>query len=91
MYLINGQDCESLSANDRGLHYGDGLFETLAVHNGIPLCWDKHYQRLARGCNQLHINCPQAGLLLAEIKQLVHNEPLLVLKIIITRGAGGRG
>lgn len=91
MYLINGQDCESLSANDRGLHYGDGLFETLAVHNGIPLCWDKHYQRLARGCNQLQINCPQAELLLAEIKQLVHNEPLLVLKIIITRGEGGRG
>lgn len=91
MYLINGQASETLSVNDRGLHYGDGVFETLAVQNGIPLCWDRHYQRLARGCKQLQINCPLPDLLLAEIKLLVCNEPLLVLKIIITRGEGGRG
>jgi 4-amino-4-deoxychorismate lyase len=91
MYLINGQTSDTLSVHDRGLHYGDGLFETLAVQNGMPLCWDRHYLRLVRGCDQLHINCPEPDLLLSEINQLVRNTKQVVLKIIITRGAGGRG
>lgn len=91
MYLINGQASETLSVHDRGLHYGDGLFETLAVQNGTPLCWDKHYRRLALGCKRLQFDCPQSDLLLAESRQLAGNTPLLVLKIITTRGEGGRG
>lgn len=91
MYLINGQTSESLSVHDRGLHYGDGLFETLAVQDGTPLCWDKHYQRLARGCERLQLDCPPPDLLFGEGRQLVGNSPLVVLKVIITRGEGGRG
>jgi len=91
MFLINGQASETIPVHDRGLHYGDGVFETLAVQNGKPLSWDKHYQRLARGCNRLHIHCPQPDLLVREAGQLVRNKPQVVLKIIITRGVGGRG
>jgi len=91
MYLINGQTSDTLSVHDRGLHYGDGLFETLAVQNGMPLCWDRHYLRLVRGCDQLHINCPEPDLLLTELNQLVRNTKQVVLKIIITRGEGSRG
>jgi 4-amino-4-deoxychorismate lyase len=91
MYLINGNAGEFLSVHDRGLHYGDGLFETLAIQNGVPLCWVPHYQRLKQGCDRLKINCPSADLLLSEFSQIVGKDAKAVLKVIITRGEGSRG
>ena len=38
-----------LDGNDRGLMYGDGLFETFRVHDGKPVWWPEHWQRLLRG------------------------------------------
>ena len=32
--LINGEEKSTISVLDRGLQYGDGLFETMAVRNG---------------------------------------------------------
>ena len=91
MFLINGQISESLSVQDRGLHYGDGLFETLAVQQQQPLCWDQHYDRLNTGCNRLGLECPPADLLLTEAGQIYDQADCSVLKIILTRGQGGRG
>ena len=31
MILVNGSPASGVEAADRGLHYGDGLFETMAV------------------------------------------------------------
>lgn len=47
MILVNGQPGDTLPVQDRGLAYGDGLFETLAVRDGKPLHWDRHMARLA--------------------------------------------
>lgn len=91
MILINGQDSDQLSVHDRGLHYGDGLFETIAVLEGQPLCWERHLGRLQRGCERLGITSPPAALLQEESLRLCGNAAKGVLKIIITRGAGGRG
>ena len=91
MILINGQPADQISAQDRGLHYGDGLFETIAVKNGTPLLWDRHMQRLGLGCSRLGIEPPDPALLRAETEQLCAGVERAVLKIIITRGAGGRG
>ena len=91
MMLINGQPADQISAQDRGLHYGDGLFETLAVKNGTPLLWDRHMQRLGLGCSRLGVEPPDPALLRAETEQLCAGVERAVLKIIITRGAGGRG
>ena len=38
--------------SDRGLLYGDGLFETLRVRQGRPLWWDRHLDR--RRCGRRH-------------------------------------
>ena len=43
MFLIDGQISEYLQVQDRGLHYGDGVFETIAVLQNSLLCWEAHY------------------------------------------------
>ena len=91
MFLVNGQVSEHLSLQDRAIHYGDGVFETIAVDNGAPLCWEKHLQRLAKGCHTLGIPAPSQPVLEKEAAQLLSNQTRAVLKIIISRGRGGRG
>ena len=91
MYLINGHFSESVPVQDRGLHYGDGVFETIAIQNGMPLCWEAHYLRLQAGCVRLGIHCPTMELLSSEMRRLPLTGPRCVVKIIVTRGTGGRG
>lgn len=89
--LVNGNPDESLSGLDRGLQYGDGVFETLAVHHGVPELWERHAERLEFGCQRLGIPCPDPGVLLAEIARVCAGRSACVAKVMITRGAGGRG
>lgn len=89
--LINGRADGGLEAADRGLAYGDGLFETLALRAGRPLNWSRHWARLARGCERLRLPLPERGLVEAEIDRLAGGVERGVLKLILTRGPGGRG
>ncbi len=89
--LINGSETDCLAVTDRGLQYGDGLFETLAVRDGAPCLWHAHFDRLTRGADRLGISCPPRDLLLHEVRQLAGGESTGVLKIVLTRGSGGRG
>jgi len=80
-----------LDMQERGLHYGDGLFETLLQLNGeIPL-WSAHYARLSRGCDKLHIPLPDEKWLLEKIEAETKGHDSAVIKLIVTRGIGGRG
>lgn len=91
--LINGTETSSIEVFDRGLQYGDGIFETMAVCNGqIPL-WESHWQRLAQGCDKLFIQIPDKDLIEKEINQINsnHTDHRYIIKLIITRGAGQRG
>ena len=89
--LINGKFVNELAVHDRGLHYGDGLFETITVENKQLLCWDEHLKRLERGCIKLNIAAPDKNLLKNEVSALIKTESQGVIKIIISRGQGGRG
>jgi 4-amino-4-deoxychorismate lyase len=91
MFLLNGQSTDSIDLLDRGLHYGDGLFETIAVINTQPLCLDKHLQRLLSGCARLKYNFDDAEILESEIISICKNIDRAVLKITVTTGIGGRG
>ncbi len=91
MMLIDGQEGELISAGDRGLHYGDGLFETIAVRDGRPSLWTEHMLRLHEGCLRLGIPMPVEETLLAEALRVCAGAARAVLKIIITRGSAGRG
>lgn len=81
----------NLPVADRGLQYGDGLFETLALRNGEPLLWDRHVQRLGEGCQRLGLPAPDASLLREEVTRIAGSEARAVAKIILTRGTAGRG
>lgn len=89
--LVNGRETTHVDASDRGFNYGDGLFETIAVHDGRPLLWERHMERLRAGCGRLAIAVPDEDLLAREAHGLCTGLVRAVLKIIVTRGAGGRG
>lgn len=91
MALINGRQTEDLSFLDRGLHYGDGLFETLAIWHDDALCVRHHLQRLAHGCQVLGIPGPDMATLQQEIATMAVGVRRGVLKLIVTRGNAGRG
>ncbi|MFT5372207.1 MAG: 4-amino-4-deoxychorismate lyase, partial [Lysobacterales bacterium] len=40
--LVNGEILKFVPASDRGLNYGDGVFETIAVIQGRPRLWQEH-------------------------------------------------
>jgi 4-amino-4-deoxychorismate lyase len=56
LIIVNNQPQLAISALDRGLAYGDGVFETMSVNNGDISLWQYHYQRLALGLRRLHID-----------------------------------
>lgn len=89
--LINGEWRDHVPVTDRGFQYGDGLFETLQVIDGVPRCWDRHWRRLILGCARLGITPPEVNLLRGEADVLCTAATQAVLKIIITRGSGPRG
>ncbi len=91
MILVNGIATDEVSALDRGLSYGDGLFETVAVVAGEILNWPRHVARLHDGCNRLAIPQPDAGQLSAEVRTVAAGTDRSIVKITITRGAGGNG
>ncbi|CAG7857314.1 partial 4-amino-4-deoxychorismate lyase, partial [biofilm metagenome] len=91
MILINGIEADHLPINDRGLHYGDGLFETIEVSEGHPVFLEQHLQRLTAGCSTLMIPIPDLPTLRDEVYRVCHGFQQAVLKVIITRGSGGRG
>ena len=90
-YLINGSFNQAISPFDRGFAYGDGVFRTLLMRNGVPESWPQHYQKLVADCAVINIVCPSAELLMSDMQQLFLLEEVAVAKIIITRGEGNRG
>lgn len=78
-------------ALDRGLAYGDGLFETMRAHRGMLPWWSRHRERLLAGARRLGIAPPAEPLLDSILAEALVTAPDGVIKLILTRGAGGRG
>ncbi len=90
--LVNGVPGDTVSVDERALHYGDGLFETMRCRDGQVRWLDLHLARLARGCERLGIAMPDRDQLRRELAQLVQGQQRCLLKLIVTRGvATGRG
>jgi len=89
--LVNGQVASVLSVMDRGLMYGDGLFETVAMKNGALRFWTLHANRLLEGCRRLSIPPPDTGRLHDEAIRACADSASAVVRITITRGPGLRG
>lgn len=91
MTLVDGVAVDTLPADDRGLSYGDGLFESIAVRAGRALRLDYHLERLAAGATRLDIEMPADEVLASEIGGIAEGHLRAVVKLILTRGSGGRG
>lgn len=90
--LLNGLPASEISLQDRGLAYGDGLFETILVSRRTPILLERHYTRLRRGCERLGLDL-DLKVLVDEVAHLLSSAPVsdAVLKIVVTRQAQGRG
>ena len=96
--LVNGQLQHHLPVLDRAVQYGDGAFETVLIRNATPVFWQAHLARLSLACDRLKILLDNT-LLEQEVPRLLadsslfsnDSDPFGVLKIIVSRGAGGRG
>ncbi len=84
---VNGRESGWVSALERGLHYGDGLFETIACVGGRPQLLALHLARLQRGCTRLAIPFTHGAALRAEIEALAAPHRRAIVKVLVTRGA----
>ncbi|OPX55255.1 4-amino-4-deoxychorismate lyase [Oceanospirillum multiglobuliferum] len=91
--LINGQVQSQLSITDRGLAYGDGLFETCRLIDGVAPLLSLHWQRLCAGCIRLKLPNPfhSCADFAQKLSQVVPHNGGGLAKLILTRGSGGRG
>jgi 4-amino-4-deoxychorismate lyase len=80
----------AIAADDRGLAYGDGLFETMRAHEGDVPWWDRHWARLRHGAERLGIPLPAQDLVRRQSLRLLGGGSA-VLRLQLTRGCGGRG
>jgi 4-amino-4-deoxychorismate lyase len=88
---IDGERGHAIPAGDRGLQYGDGLFETILLRGRRPRFLALHLERLLHGCARLHIGASFEHALRAEIDAAADlAPPLAILKLIVTRGDGLR-
>jgi len=89
--LIDGERRDRCEVDNRGLNYGDGVFETLLVQAGSPVWWGEHLARLRRGCEALGMRFPDPDLLAYEADQLCAGQARAVLKLVLVRSGAGRG
>ena len=83
-----------ISVGDRGFLYGDGLYETIRVHDARPFLWEWHMMRLTDGVVSLGIALPQTTeSLLGNVHELIRRNSMSesVMRIALSRGVGGRG
>jgi 4-amino-4-deoxychorismate lyase len=92
---LDGRLTSVLPIPDRGLDFGDGLFETLLVRQGKPLFTELHLERLAQGLKVL--NLPDC---ITAVRQQLESAAGSVgkedwrwaaLRLSVIRGPGSRG
>ncbi|WP_368541278.1 aminodeoxychorismate lyase [Enterobacter soli] len=91
MFLINGLKQDDLPASDRATQFGDGCFTTARIAEGEISFLAAHISRLQQACEKLLIPFTEWETLAHEMAQLAVGHASGVLKVIISRGSGGRG
>lgn len=88
--LVNGVESSAISVDDRGLQYGDGLFETMSAQDGRVRNFERHMERLAEGGRRLGFPVPDANLIAAECERALTGLGAGSVKLMLTRGPGPR-
>ena len=90
-WRVDGRAVTELPADDRGLAYGDGLFETMRVVAGRAPLWTWHMERLEEGCRRLLLPHPAPAMLADEVSAAADGLDDAVVRITWTAGSGPRG
>ncbi|WP_198004657.1 aminotransferase class IV [Thioalkalivibrio sp. ALE20] len=90
MSRANGGSGSEVTADDRGLLLGDGLFETVLVRQGHACLWPRHRARLELGLQRLGFPAQDPERLREEIEAAAGPGERLV-RLTLTRGRGPRG
>ena len=91
LHIVNGVETDLINIQDRGLQYGDGLFETIAIINGSPVSLDLHLARLISGLKRLYFPAVNTTQLRNSIIGYSRQFKQAILKLIVTRGPAERG
>jgi len=89
--IVNGQQQQHIDIADRAFQYGDGCFTTMAFRNGHLEFFDAHISRLKLACKRLYIDFNKWSDIERCIVESLQSTDNCVVKVIITRGVGGRG
>ena len=83
---MNGNPDREVSPFDRALHFGDGLFETIACRRGRPRFLSLHLERLQLGCVRLGIDPGNLEDIAVEVRALAGEVDAAIVKVLLTRG-----
>lgn len=89
--LIDGRPGDAVALDNRALAYGDGVFRTLLVIDGVALNVDDHLAALAHDAERLDLEMPPPELLRADTRVLAEGQARAVLKWLLVRRSEGRG
>ncbi len=89
--LVRAEEAH-ISVQDRGFRLGDGVFETIAVYQGVPYQWDLHMERLKKGLWALRIEADISNLYgLCQLLLQKNGVTEGGVRLTISRGAGSSG
>ncbi len=78
--------------DDRGLMLGDGLFETVLAEDGVLVSFERHLERMTRGCAVIGIEAPDAATARtaaeAALKAARALEGRAAVRLTLTAGSG---
>ena len=83
--LVDGSACQQAWPMDRGLMYGDGLFETMRVRAGRIRFEAQHAARLREGCRRLAIEAPLEHIW-SQARKAAQQHGEATLRLQLTRG-----
>ncbi len=91
--LIDGAWSEQIPADDRGLLFGEAVFETIAFKAGQAPLWSRHMARMANGASVLGLPLPNAEMLASDCRAVLasNDDQAGVVRITLTGGSGSRG
>jgi len=95
---LNGRVVEekkaTVSVFDHAFLYGDGLYETVRLYDGVPFLWPDHYQRLKKSARALHFVFPWSAPFLKKAIHhlaLANHRPEGSVRLTLSRGVGALG
>jgi 4-amino-4-deoxychorismate lyase len=92
---LNGAPSTFLSLSDRGLNYGDGLFETMRFQRGKIVFLKLHLERLQQGISRLALPVERSRIDkdLQALSQQISARHIddAIIRLTVTRGVGARG